>query len=73
MNGAQDGMMDGSMVAVIACTLAIAVWAYLTVGPSCPDSEKEPEKAPEEMGRAMAGLFGVGLFLAIIFWAVFAL
>jgi len=52
---------------------AIAVWAYLTVGPSCPDTEKEPEKAPEVEGRAMAGIFGTLLLVAIIFWAVFAL
>lgn len=58
---------------IMACLGGMAVWAYLTVGPSCPDSEKEPEKAAEEMGRGMAGIFGVLLFLGIIFWAVFAL
>lgn len=66
-------MMDGSMVAVLACTLAIAVWAYLTVGPSCPDSEKEPEKAAEVEGRAMAGVFGTLLLVVIMLVLVFAL
>ena len=61
------------MVVVLACMVGIAVWAYLTVGPNCPDTEEEPEKAPEVMGRGMAGLFGVGVFVVIIFWAVFTL
>jgi len=62
-----------AMVVVLACMVGIAVWAYLTVGPNCPDTEKEPEKAPEVMGRSMAGIFGTLLLVAIIFWAVFAL
>lgn len=67
-----DGFMDGSLVAVVVCMVAICVWAFLTVGPSCPDSEKEPEKAAEEMGRGMAGVFGVLLLVAIMFYFVFA-
>lgn len=65
--------IGADMIVVWVCMAGMALWAWLTVGPSCPDSEKEPEKAPEVEGRAMAGLFGVGLFLAIIFWAVFTL
>lgn len=66
-----DGMMDGSMVAVVVCMVLMGLWALLTVGPSCPDSEKEPEKAPEEMGRAMAGLFGVLLLTVVMIVLVF--
>ena len=73
MNGAGDGFMDGSFVVVVVGTLAIITWALLTVGPSCPDSEKQPEKAAEEMGRGMAGVFGVGLILCLIIWGVIAL
>lgn len=73
MTSAPDGFMDGSFVAVIVCFVLMAAWALLTVGPSCPDSEKEPEKAPEEMGRAMAGLFGVLLLTVIMIVLVFQL
>lgn len=66
-----DGMMDGSMVAVVVCLVLTVIWAFLTVGPSCPNSEKEPKKAGEEMGRAFAGLFGVLLLTVIMLVLVF--
>ena len=72
MNGAEDGMMDGSMVVVIMSTIAILLlWLWLS-RPSAPDPEV-PEEAARSLGENMAGLFVLALIVVAMLVGVVAL